>query len=343
MFDELSIGVIGLGIWGANHPLVYDDYHRSKVTVVCDLDEIKSKKIAEKFKCDWTTDYEEVINSDVAAVSVATPDFAHFDPVSKLLLKNKHVFVEKPLTTNLNEAKELCRLAEKSSSIVMVDFHNRWNPQWGLVKGAIDSGEIGQASMGYIRLSNSIEVAESWLSWAGNSGPQWFLLTHIMDLMNWLLDEIPITLFALGKEGHLRSKGIDTWDSLQVLVEYPSTNVCFETSWIVPNSIPSVIDSQFTLYGDKGKIDFDFDFAGLSFATNSKISFPFFPLGQRDRWGKLSHFMYAPMRYFVDCVLDGITPMCSFEESLVNVAMVQASLDSIATKSPVALKPLLSH
>jgi len=341
MPEVLSMGVIGLGIWGANHPLVYDDYHRSSVLVVCDLDEEKARKSGEQFKCDWTTNYEEIVNSDVDAVSVATPDFAHFDPVSKLLKKNKHIFVEKPLTTNLNEAKELCRLAGQSSSIAMVDFHNRWNPQWGLVKSTIDRGEIGQASMGYVRLSNSIEVAESWLSWAGKSGPQWFLLTHIMDLMNWLLEETPTSLFALGKEGILRSKGIDTLDSLQVLVEYPSTNICFETSWIVPNSIPSVIDSQFTLYGNKGKIDFDFDFAGLSFATNSKLTYPFFPLGERDRWGKLSHFMYAPLRYFVDCVLDGVTPVCSFEEALINVAMVQASLDSLSSKTPTILKSLL--
>lgn len=343
MSNELSIGVIGLGIWGANHPLVYDDYHRSNVMVVCDLDETKAKKIGTQFKCDWTTNFEEVINSDVAAVSVATPDFAHFDPVSKLLLKNKHIFVEKPLTTNLDEAKELCALAKKSSSIAMVDFHNRWNPQWGLVKSAIENGEIGQPSMGYIRLSNSIEVAESWLSWSGKSGPHWFLLTHIMDLINWLLDEIPDSIYAIGKDGLLRGKGIETWDSFQVLAKYPSTNICFETSWVVPNSIPSVIDSHFTLYGERGKIDFDFDFAGLSFATNQKLTFPFFPLGQRDRWGNLSHFMYAPLRYFVDCVLDEIPPICSFEESLINVAMVQAVLNSITIDAPVRLQGLLKN
>ena len=343
MGDTLRVGVVGLGMWGENHPMTYDSYHRSETAVVCDLNEERAKSVAEKHRCDWTTSVEELASSDISTFSVATPDHTHFGPVSTLLKADKNVLVEKPLTTDLDEAKELVALAEASSGVAMVDYHLRWDPQWSLVKDTVAGGGIGKPHMGYIRLSDAIDVAENWLSWAGRSGPQWFLFPHIMDLMTWIFDEQPDTVYATGHRGILESKGVDTWDAIQAMVSFPSGgNVTFETSWVVPNTNPSVTDCHMTLYGETGKIEYDQDFSGISFATTEKYSYPWVPLGKPDRWGQLSHYMYAPMKYFVDCVLDGVTPECTFREGMVNTAMIAATLKSLETKQPVALADLLS-
>src|SRR5690606_33128588 len=166
MPEQLEVGVVGLGIWGQNHPLVYDDYHRAKLSVVCDLDEERAKKIAEQYGCDWTTSVDELVASDVTTFSVATPDHAHFAPAKTLLEGGKNVLIEKPLTTDLGEAATLTDLAANSSGLSMVDYHLRWAPDWGPVKDAVEQGGLGQPVMGYVRLSDAIEVAEKWLGWA---------------------------------------------------------------------------------------------------------------------------------------------------------------------------------
>jgi len=342
MGDKLKVGVVGLGMWGINHPLVYDNYHRSEIAVVCDLDESKAKAVAAKYKCDWTTSVDELASSDISSFSVATPDHTHFTPVSKLLKANKNVLVEKPFTTNLDEAKKLVEMSEKSTGISMVDFHLRWDPQWALVKDTVAAGGIGQPHMGYIRLSDAIDVAENWLSWAGRSGPHWFLFPHIMDIMTWIFDEKPTKIYATGHKGILASKGVDTWDAIQSMVSFPSGNVTFETSWVVPNSNPSVIDCHMTMYGETGKIEYDQDFSGISFSTKDKYFYPWVPIGKKDRWGRLDHFMYAPMKYFVDCVLDGVTPECTFREGLTNTAMIEATLRSLETGQPVSFPDFIA-
>jgi len=313
--------------------MVYDDYHRSELSVVCDLDEEKARTVAEKYRCDWTTDITELAHSDIPAFSVATPDHAHFAPASTLLEAGKHILIEKPLTTDLSEAQKLAELADRSNSMSMVDFHQRWNPQWAMIKDSVEAGEIGESVMGYIRLSDAIEVAESWLSWAGRSGPHWFLFPHTMDIMRWVIGQEPRRVFASGHRGVLAAKGVDTWDCIQAIVEFDTCRITFETSWIVPNANPSVTDCHMTLYGSTGKIEYDQDFAGISFTTD-KHRYPWVPLGKKDRYGRLDHFMYAPMRYFVDCVLDGVPPQCTIADGLANVAMIDAVLRSLETGQP---------
>jgi predicted dehydrogenase len=337
--EPLPVGVVGLGIWGQNHPLVYDDYHRSTVAVVCDRDAERARTIAEKYRCDYTTDVDELASSDVSTFSVATPDHTHFAPVSTLLKAGKNVLVEKPLTTDLDEAKELTRLAEASSGLSMVDYHLRWDPQWIMVKESVERGEVGDPLMGYIRLSDAIDVAENWLSWAGRSGPHWFLFPHTMDLMCWIVGQPPRRVFASGRRGVLAAKGVDTWDCIQALVEFDRCQVTFETSWVVPNANPSVTDCHMTFYGSTGKIEYDQDYSGISFTTD-KYSYPWVPLGAKDRYGRLDHYMYAPMRYFVDCVLDGREPECPFSDGLTGVAMIHAVLRSLESGQPVSMDEL---
>lgn len=340
MNKRLKVGVVGLGMWGQNHPLVYSDYHRCDLEIVCDLNAELAREFGERYNCEWTTDINDVVNSNVDAVSVATPDFAHFDPAMTLIKAGKHILIEKPLTTNLKEAKELAKEAKEKGIVNMVDFHLRWNPQYMMTKDLVEKGKLGKPVMGYIRLSDAIQVAQNWLSWAGRSGPEWFLFPHTMDLMRWFINEDPIDVYAVGSKGVLKSKGVDAYDAIQAIVKFPSCFVTFETSWIVPDSSPSVLDCHMSLYGTEGKIDYDQDYSGIEISTD-RFTYPWLPVGIRNRYGKLDNYLYEPMRYFVDCILDGKQPSCTFEDGLVNTAMIEATVRSIEKGVPQSIEDLL--
>ena len=341
MTDTLRVAVVGLGMWGQNHALTYADYHRSDLVAVCDLDAERAARFAEMYNCRAVTDYREIAaDPEIEAVSVATPDAHHYAIVMEMLKAGKHVFVEKPFVTRIDEAVRLVEAARSGTGKTMVDFQLRWHPSYQLIKESLDKGELGRPVMGYIRLSDIIDVALNWLSWSAESGPQWFLIPHIADLMFWFFGAIPETVYAAGHKGVLAAKGVDTYDAIQGLLRFPGGGFAtIESSWIVPNGSASVTDCQMALYGTDGRVEFDQDYAGLEF-TNEKVTYPWVPVGKRNLYGRLDSFIYEPMRTFVDCILDGKATPTPFDTGLVNTSIIDACLRSIASGMPETLRGL---
>jgi predicted dehydrogenase len=333
-----KVAVVGLGIWGTNHALAYADYDRCELAVVCDADPERARAAGQNLGVAWTDDVAEVAASDVDGVSVATPDHLHAAVTMQMLGAGKNVFLEKPLATSLAEAQQLAAAAAASGRIAIVDFQNRWNPAFMGIKESVSKGEIGAPVMGYARLSDSITVAESWLAWAGKSGPEWFLFPHTIDIVRWIIEQEPVSVYALGKRGILSGRGIDCWDAIQALVQFESCFVTFETSWVVPAGSPSVVDSRFVLYGESGKVDYDWAYNGLTFVRD-RVEYPWIPIGTRDRYGHLTHFVYEPMRHFVDCLAGTAVPEASFDDGLRNVVVIDAIRRSLAEKRPIELAP----
>jgi predicted dehydrogenase len=332
-----KIAVVGLGIWGKNHALSYADYDRCELALVCDADRARAREVGEDLGVKWTDDVADVAASDVDGVSIATPDHLHTAVTTQMLAAGKNVFVEKPLATTVAEASRLAAAAAESGLIAIVDFQNRWNPAFMGIKESVSKGEIGTPVMGYARLSDSITVAESWLSWAGKSGPEWFLFPHTIDIARWIVGQEPVSVYALGKRGILSSRGIDCWDAIQALVQFESCFFTFESSWVVPAGSPSVVDSRFVLYGESGKIDYDWAYNGLTYVRD-RLEYPWIPIGTRDRYGHLSHFVYEPMRHFADCLAGTAVPETSFDDGLRNVVVIDAIRRSLEEKRPIELR-----
>ncbi|MGQ9523983.1 MAG: Gfo/Idh/MocA family protein [Armatimonadota bacterium] len=337
--DVLRTAVIGVGLFGENHARAYADYHRSQLVCVCDVRADRAREVAAQFGCDYTEDYRQVTESgEIDAVSIATPDFAHLEPCLAALSAGKHVLVEKPLATSTDEAVRIVEAARSSGVKLMVDFHNRWNPPFVAAKEAIDAGRIGEPVMGYARLANPLSVPLRMLSWSSQSGPEWFLLPHILDLMRWLLGREATRVFAVGRRGILESKGIQVWDAIQAVVEFGSAFVTFETAWILPDSLPSVIDFKVNVVGETGKLSAVLDEAGLEIASDS-FTYPFFSASRLSH-GRNEGFIYEPIRHFVDCVLDDQNPAVTGEDGLAATAIVEAVLTSLVTGQPASVEPL---
>ncbi len=57
------------------------------------------------------------------------------------------------------------------------------------------------------------------MKWANRTGPEWFLMTHFVDLAFWMLRDKLIEIFAMAREGHLKSKGFDTRDLVKATIK----------------------------------------------------------------------------------------------------------------------------
>lgn len=336
--EKIKVAIVGAGILGKIHAQAYAESEKAELVYICDVVKEKAKELAKQYNCDYTIENQKIAGDPkIKAVSVATPDFAHREVTLKMIEAGKDVLVEKPLATSLEDAQEIVKAAARKKVKLMVDFQNRWNPLFVQAKQTISKGEIGTPVMAYARLSNPLSVPLEMLSWASKSGPEWFLLPHTVDLVHWLLEKKPMEVYATGKKGVLKNRGIDVYDAIQALVRFEDDSfVTFETSWILPNSWPTLVDFKLMLLGTKGRIGVEGDRQGIDIATG-KFSWPFV-LGLQYTYGKNLGFFKEPILHFVDCILKNKTPMCSGAHGLATTRVIEAIIRSIEEKMVVKIE-----
>jgi predicted dehydrogenase len=338
--DTVKTAVIGVGLIGEQHAESYVENPRAELVMVADLNPERAAEVGQRFGCASTATIEDVAKSDAAIVSVATPDFAHYEPVMAMLEAGKHVVVEKPLATVTAEAKEMVRLAREKNLKLTVNLGNRWNPTYQSIRESVQSGEVGDPVMGYSRTSDTIWVPRTMLSWAGKSGPQWFLFAHTMDLMRWILGQEAHEVYAIGEKRILKSEGIDAFDAIQAIVRFDTTFATFETSWIVPEAFPHIVESQFTINGSTGRLHLNGSQSGLEISSDT-VGKHMYARPSLWTYFKLPYTWWGALRDMVDCVLDGGEPVISAEDGLRVTAMIEATEQSIAERRPIEIASLL--
>lgn len=124
--EKLNIGVIGVGHLGALHTKMLTTIESANVVGVYDQNFERSKKIADEFQTKSFEEIDELLNS-VDAVSIAVSTKSHFDIAAKALIAGKHIFIEKPITENSQQAKKLIQIAKQKKLKIQVGHIERFN------------------------------------------------------------------------------------------------------------------------------------------------------------------------------------------------------------------------
>src|SRR5574344_985646 len=106
------VAILGCGLWGRN--IVRNFYNLGVLDTVCDLDDNNLKTVNELYpEVKTTKDFQSILdNPEINAVAVVTPSHTHYKFVKNALNCSKNVYVEKPISTHAQEAKDLMELAE---------------------------------------------------------------------------------------------------------------------------------------------------------------------------------------------------------------------------------------
>ncbi len=134
----LRVGVVGVGHLGQHHARIYAGLPGVSLMGVCDLDEIRGKKIAGERGVPFFPALEFLLPL-VDAVSVAVPTSSHFSVVSACLRAGCHVLVEKPITRQVDEGEQLVALARSIGKILHVGHVERFNPIIEVIRPLIQS------------------------------------------------------------------------------------------------------------------------------------------------------------------------------------------------------------
>ena len=124
---KLRIGVVGLGRLGSLHARIYSRLKKAELVCVCDIDKKKAGSIGNSLKTPWRTSYNELFKRNIDAVSIVTPTYLHYKIARFFLNNGVHVFIEKPITKTLKEARALIKLAKKKGLTMQVGHVERFN------------------------------------------------------------------------------------------------------------------------------------------------------------------------------------------------------------------------
>mgnify|MGYP001262215006 CR=1 FL=1 len=133
----LKIGVLGAGHLGKIHIKCIKEISDFELIGFYDPDVAQAEKIEQEFDVKKWGSLDELIEA-VDVVDIVTPTISHFDCAAKALKKCRHVFIEKPIVTTLDEARELIKIAREANVKVQVGHVERFNPAFLAAESTFD-------------------------------------------------------------------------------------------------------------------------------------------------------------------------------------------------------------
>jgi predicted dehydrogenase len=127
MTQRIKVGVIGVGHLGEHHARIYSELPQAELVGIYDLDTEKAKTKAEKYKTIYFENLDELLVK-VEAISLVVPTASHYEVAKKVLDRNIHLLIEKPITETVQQAEELIQIAKKKNLTLQVGHIERFNP-----------------------------------------------------------------------------------------------------------------------------------------------------------------------------------------------------------------------
>ncbi len=124
---KLRVGVVGVGHIGSNHARIYGELPKADFVSIFDTDAKRAAEIAETSRVKPANSLDEFAEA-IDAASIATPTSTHFQVARELLLRGKHLLIEKPITEKTADARALAQLAREKQLVLQVGHVERFNP-----------------------------------------------------------------------------------------------------------------------------------------------------------------------------------------------------------------------
>jgi predicted dehydrogenase len=258
----IKVGVIGYGYWGPNLARNVHENTNFEFVGIAEIDTKKQESAQRMYpNIKIYSDEDDLLNSSIDAVIIATNVKFHFKIAKKALTKKKHVLLEKPGTMNFKNLFQLHEIAKSNKLILMIDYTFLYN-------GAVQKLNeiIHSASFGNIMYIDSVRINLGIFQ--SEINVIWDLASHDIAIINFLLDKKPISVKAVGIS-HLNNS-IENIAYISLNFE-KNIFVHINCSWTSPVKIRQILiggTKKMIVYNDIEPSDklkvYDFDFQTLN-------------------------------------------------------------------------------
>lgn len=334
--DKLKISVIGCGYWGKN--LVRNFAELGVLHSVCDANQELAKQAAQAYDVS-SLSLEELLKSNCDGVVIAAPAAQHYELTKASLNAGKHVFVEKPLSLKVEEAKTLCDLAMQVGKNLMVGHLLQYHPAFLELKQLINKGNLGRLQYIY---SNRLNLGK----FRNEENILWSFAPHDISMILGLTGDSPESVYATGA-CHLNPR----------IHDVTTTHMSFKNgieahifvSWLHPYK-----EQKLVVVGDRGMAVFD---DGLPWGEKIKL----YPhqvtwvdgLLQPEKADgihvplEVSEPLKIECQHFMDCIAQNHKPRTDGAEGLRVLQVLDAAQQSLHTHQTISLnahiKPYYVH
>jgi len=284
-----------------------------------------------------------------ACAIVAVPDNLHRKVAGCTIENGLHTLVVKPLAPTVQEVIELIELQQKHGVYCAVEFHKRFDLANLKLKDTIKSGKIGEPLYFVVEYSQRKSIpTERFKSWVETTNIFQYLGIHYVDIIYFVTGAVPSRVMAIGQKNWLYSKGIDTYDSIEGVIEWEASDgkrftSHILTNWIDPESTSTMSDQRIKVIGTKGRFESDQKNRGVTIVTDEKgieQPNPYF-CGMYGQLGEVSYRGYgidSIHQFFNDAIQieKGLLKVCdlenerpTFKQSLVPTKVIEAVNNSL--------------
>lgn len=281
--DTLKLGFCGMGWIGKSrmNAILEHDLAR-EITIADPNPDVANTLSGELPEIQCYDSLDEILQSDVDGIVIASPSALHAEQCLKALEHGKAVFCQKPLGRNLEETLEVVKTAERRNLLLHVDFSYRITKGLQQIKQIIRSGELGAIYGINLVFHNAYGPDKTWYKNPQLSGGGCLmdLGIHLIDLLYWIFDNPNLKhhqshIFHQGKADFDQTAQVEDYAVAQCVMNN-QTSVQLSCSWFLPAGTDCIIEATF--YGENGGLAFKningsfYDFQATRFyGTNSEI------------------------------------------------------------------------
>ena len=332
--EQLRVGVIGVGWFGTVHCRAIADHPQLELAALCDASEERFAEMAREHGVARTcTDYRELVDDpEIDALAVVTPWDHHAAPTLAGLAAGKHVLVEKPMASTVEDCQRMCDAARDAEAILMVGHICRFNPRYVSAKREIDAGRIGKV----VAINARRNVPAQWvIDQLDSIGPILHTCSHDTDMMLWLTGARVVSTYA--QTVNTLGRAYD--DMAQLMYRFDSgATAIYEGAWCMPDTSPFELDERMSVIGTEGFIHIQDTFPNIGVCSKEGFKTP-----DTTYWPELHGITGGTLRdewsYFARCVLEGTRPaLITPEEAMETVRTVLAAHESATSGAVVKVE-----
>jgi len=348
--DKVRVGVIGVGGFGICHVQVYSELPEVSLMAVADIDEKRAENVAAQYGVKhYYSDYRRLLDhKDIDIVSICTPEPDHREPTVHAAQAGKHILLEKPIATTLENAHAIVEAVNNAGVKLMIGFLFRFVTNRMRLKQYVESGLLGElvsaSAIRHTKLSTARPVA-------ARVGPGANIMEegiHEIDLLRWWVNSDVETVYAKGVEKSLAEEFPGVCDVWSLTLSFRNGAIGhLESSWVLPVATWTrpkdwkkswvACNLKFNIIGTKGTVFCDgfptsiyaWDEEGWKFPDEGTLDFGY---------GKINGALKRELSHFVECIAKGIEMKgATVEDGQKALEIVFAAMKSSKENRPISL------
>jgi predicted dehydrogenase len=326
----VNFGVIGYGYWGPNVVRNLENLDGAQVLSIADMNLAAGKRAQRIYPAIRITQNasELIACPDIDAVAIITPVWTHYELARAALENGKHVFVEKPFTSNIAQAEKLIELAQKRNLTVMVDHTFLFTGAVRKISQLLDEGILGKL---YYYDSTRVNLG----LFQHDIDVLWDLAPHDLSIVDHLIKARPEAVVATG-QSHLNGHA----DVAYMTLYFPDKVIAhINVNWLSPVKVRTTLigcEKRMLVWNDleadeKLKI---YD-KGVKITNGEGVYELLVSYRMGDMWAphiEQGEALRSELQYFVECVSSGTRPFNDGCAGLRVVSMLEAASESIREK-----------